>query len=145
MNNENAQNDILNAFAHNFSNLNLDGIANLMGDDIKYDGGNLTKVEYLDCIEVAFSFLKSEKVKQLEVVNITCLRCNKGLTGFIFVSPSLRMYYSFILEIKDNKLTDLIECSSFDFTCNANPDIYRYQRVLVKPYDFKENYNDLPF
>lgn len=145
MNNENAQNDILNAFAHHFSNLKLDGIANLMEDDIKYDGGNLTKAEYLECIEVAFSFQKREKVKQLEVVNITCLRCNKGLSGFIFVSPALRMYYSFILEIKDNKLTDLIECSSFDVTCNTNPDVFRYQRFLVKPENYEENYDDLPF
>lgn len=145
MKKEEPRHKLFSQFAHNFSNLNFDGIANLMGDDIKYDGGNLTKAEYLDCMEGAFRFLKGENVYQLDVLNITCLRCNQGLTGFVFVSPVLRMYYSFILEIKDNKLTDLIECSSFDVTCNANPDIYRYQRVLVKPYDFKENYNDLPF
>lgn len=145
MNNGNVQNDILNTFAYNFSNLNFDGIANLMEDNIKYDGGNLTKAEYLDCIEVAFSFLKSENVHQLDVLNITCLRCNQGLTGFVFVCPVLRIYYSFILEINDNKLTDLIECSSFHVNCSDNHNIKRYQRALVKPDDFKENYNDLPF
>ena len=132
-------------FAHYFSNLNLEGIANLMEDDIKYDGGNLSKMDYLERMESVFEFLKSENVNQLEVVNISCSGCNAGLTGFGFFSPVLRVFYSFILEIEDSKLTDLIECSSFEVTCNANTNIKRYSRLLVKPEDLEENYNDLPF
>jgi hypothetical protein len=104
-----------------------------MEDDIKYDGGNLSKTEYLQSMEGAFDFLKSENVNQLEVINISCSGCNAGLTGFGFFSSVLRVYCSFILEIEDNKLTDLIECSRFEVTSNGNDNIKRYLRLLVKP------------
>lgn len=119
--------NIPQAFAHAFSHYDLEGIAALLEDDLLYDGGMISKQAYLKEMEKCFEGLKARNIPKLKVDNINCKGCNKELTGFAFINDAYKEYYSFVLEVKDNKLTDLLECSVF----GSNIGIHDYKQVLV--------------
>ena len=133
-------NTIPQTFAHVFSTYNLEGIAALLDDTIRYDGGNISKQDYLQEMEYCFDALRARNVHELKVVENTCRGCNKGLKGFVFIDEENKEYYSFVLEVENDKLMDLVECGIFK--CDLNLDDYKFVRVNKNYFTFKD---DLPF
>ena len=132
-------NTIPQSFAHSFSTYNLEGIAALLDDTIRYDGGNISKQAYLQEMENCFDELRARNVHELKVVENVCKGCNKGLAGFVFIDEENKEYYSFVLEVEDNQLKDLVECSRF--SCGLNLD--GYKQVLINT-NFEVD-DELPF
>jgi hypothetical protein len=128
------------SFSHYFSHLDLAGVASLLDDDIRYDGGKISKSSYLREMERVFAALKAENIRTLKVSENACTGCNRSMKGFVFIDEANEEYYSFILEIKNNKIMDLIECSRF--SC-ATP-LENYRRVVIDPYTGFEG-EELPF
>jgi hypothetical protein len=126
-------------FAHSFSHFDLKGIAALLDDTIRYDGGNISKLAYLQAMENCFEALRARNVHELKVVENVCKGCNKGLAGFVFVDEESNEYYSFVLDVEDNQLKDLVECSRF--SCGLNLD--GYKQVLINT-NFEVD-DELPF
>lgn len=141
MNKNHKPKDIMSAFANHFSNLDIDGLASLLEEEILYGGGKFKKSEYLDFMSSEFSQLKKKNISHLLPAEISCLKCNIGLTGYIFVDKINKSYYSFVLEVKENTLMDIIECNKF----NTNYDLFSYKHIKIKPEEYGYNYNDLPF
>ena len=84
----------LEAFAHYFSKLDINGLENVLSNQNNYDG--ITKQEYLDLIEKHFISLKNYGIQSLKAIPGVCDGCEKGCSGFTFLDEKDGFFMDFI-------------------------------------------------
>ncbi|MEC5167247.1 hypothetical protein RCH18_002999 [Flavobacterium sp. PL11] len=82
------------AFSNCFSNFDLVGLNNLLGDDKKFS--KISTNEFLIHVRELFESYKKEKIYNLSSKSITCNNCEKGCNGFIFIDEKYKNFYSLI-------------------------------------------------
>ena len=137
--NENHELNVRDSFAKYFSNLDLDGLNKLLDEDLKYDG--ISKFEYLEFIREVFLGLKNENLSTLKVVKGKCSGCKVGCEGFVFINDLNKIYYSIVIEIKNSKIHNFIECYNFDVSHNLKD----FEQIEIKPFKLKDWNSELPF
>jgi hypothetical protein len=127
-------------FAHYFSNFDIDGIDSLLSDYNNYDG--VSKEYYVNLIKKEFNNLKREDVYSLKAIPGTCNNCIKGCKGFTFIDEKNGFFYDIIIEVKKSEITNFIECSDLK---NEKEEPNKIERIIIKPYDFDNKNDDVPF
>jgi hypothetical protein len=125
----------LDAFAYNFSTLNIDGLDSLLSDYNNYDG--VSKAYYLKLIEKAFNNLKSQGITSLLAVHGVCSGCINGCSGFSFVDSKTGVYVDIIVEIKHKEITNFMEC--YDLKNNKTVS-NKTERIIIKHFKTKNNW-----
>jgi hypothetical protein len=116
-------------FARNFSKFNLMGLEILLDKTKTFDGA--TKRAYLGFMGELFEDKKAQGITEFEYKSIVCKNCKCGLSGYIFIDRTNKVYYTFLVETDDNKVIDLKECYSFD--SNAELEGFKHENVRVFP------------
>ena len=119
----------LEAFAHYFSKLDINGLEYVLSNQNNYDG--ITKQEYLDLIEKHFVSLKDNGIQSLKAIPGVCDGCEKG--GF---------FMDFMIKVKDSEIVDLMECY------NLKNDIEipnKLEQIFVKPFSLDTDNDEVPF
>ena len=133
--------DPKDAFAHYFSNLEITGIERLLNDNNCYDGAS--KVVYLDLMNAEFDNFKKENIFYLKPLSGICNGCKNGCSGFIFLDEASGFYVNMVIEVKNSKIVDLIEC--FNFTPET-PNAFLKEQIVIKPFLKTDDISDgMPF
>lgn len=117
------------SFALNFSKFNLLGLEILLDKTKTFDG--TTKRAYIDFMDDLFEKKKTQGIYEFEYKSIVCKGCKCGLSGYVFIDKTNKVYYTFIVETDDKKVIDLKECYNFD--SNADIDGFKHENVKVFP------------
>jgi hypothetical protein len=131
--------NVSDSFVKYFSNLDIDGLSQLLDEDLKYDG--ISKVEYLELIRKVFLGLKNENLSTLKAVKGKCSGCKVGCEGFLFINELNKIYYNIVIEIKNSKIHNFIECYNFDVSYNLKD----FEQIEIKPFKLKDWNSELPF
>jgi hypothetical protein len=105
------------------------GLEILLDKTKTFDGA--TKRAYIDFMDDLFEKKKTQGITEFEYKSIVCKGCKCGLSGYIFIDRTNKVYYTFIVETDDNKVIDLKECYTFD--SNADIDGLKHENVRVFP------------
>lgn len=97
-------------FIHYFSTLNLDGIADLLTDEVLYE--HLSKNQFLGYLKLFFDQLKQKGITQLTPTSGTCTECYLGKKALSFVDDGTGDYVDFVLLTQNGKVTTLNFCFS---------------------------------
>jgi hypothetical protein len=130
----------LDAFAHYFSMLDVNGLENVLSNQNNYDG--ITKQEYLELIEKHFISLKNNGIHSLKSILGVCDGCEKGCLGFTFLDERDGFFMDFMIKVKDSEIVDLMECY------NLKNDIEipnKLEQIFVKPFKFDTDNAEIPF
>lgn len=122
---------LINKFAHYFALLDIQGIGSCLGDYNYYDG--VSKGYYLKLIEKEFNNLKSRDIASLEAKPGTCNGCIKGCEGFTFIHEKSGLYVDVIIEVKNKKIVNFMECHDLNNDCELN----KKERIVIKEYKVK--------
>lgn len=131
--------NINDAFSYYFSNLDIVGLGNLLENNKKFDG--VSKDEYLKLIDSVFIKLKIEGINKLLSYNGICSGCKKDCNGYVFVEKKNKIFFNLVIEVKDSKIHDLIEC--YNFTTSFNLD--DFEQIEIKPFKLKDWSSNVPF
>lgn len=125
----------LDAFAYNFSTLNIDGLDSLLSDYNNYDG--VSKEHYLKLIEQAFNKLKRQGITSLLAIPGVCNRCINGCSGYSFVDSKTGVYVDIIVEIKHKEITNFMEC----YDLKNNKTVFnKTERITIKHFKTKNKW-----
>ena len=131
--------NIKDAFSYYFSNLDIIGLGGLLDGDRKFDG--ISKYEYLKLINNVFEQSKLEGIDKFNSYSGKCSGCKKGCEGYIFVDEKNKIFYNIVIEVKDSKIYDLIECYDFNTPFNIND----FDQIEIKPFKLKDWDSEKPF
>lgn len=118
----------LERFTYYFSKLDIEGIKNILSDDCRH--GGYPKVDYLELIEDAFNYLKSEGILSLEAHSGACAGCFNGCKGFTFIDDKKGYYIDIVIENNEKEFRCLKECYGLK---NNNNNLNKKQRVIMDP------------
>ena len=121
----------LEGFAHYFSKLDINGIDSLLSNYNNYDG--VSKEHYLNLINKTFNNLRTEFITSLKAIPGTCNGCIKGCNGYTFIDTRTGVYIDIIIEIKNSKITNFMEC----YDLKNDNKLYKKERIVIK--QFKVN------
>ena len=130
----------LEAFAHYFSKLDINGLENVLSNQNNYDG--ITKQEYLELIEKHFISLKENGIQSLKAMPGVCDGCEKGCSGFTFLDEKEGFFMDFMIKVKDSEIVDLMECF------NLKNDIEipnKLEQIFVKTFSLDTDNEEVPF
>lgn len=125
----------LDAFAYYFSRLDINGLDSLLSDYNNYDG--VSKNHYINLIKQVFSDLKSKGIKSLDAVPGVCKGCINGCTGFTFIDNKTGVYVDIIIEVKNNEITNLMECHDL---INEKQLTCKRKRTVIKQFKSKNKW-----
>jgi hypothetical protein len=129
----------LEAFAHYFSKLDVNGLENVLINQ-NYDG--ITKQEYLELIEKHFISLKNYGIQSLKAIPGVCDGCEKGCSGFTFLDEKGGFFMDFMVKVKDSEIVNFMECY------NLKNDIEipnKLEQIFVKPFTLDTDNDEVPF
>ena len=128
--------DLLDAFAYYFSNLDVDGLDRLLSNKNYYDGA--TKSEYLELIKKHFVSLKKNNIHFLKPIPGVCIGCKNGCSGFTFIDEKDGFYSDIIIETKDAEIVNFMECFNLK---NDVEIINKKEQITIKPFKLDSNKN----
>jgi hypothetical protein len=130
----------LEAFAHYFSKLDINGLENILSNQNNYDG--ITKQEYLELIEKHFVSLKKKDIHSLKAIPGVCDGCEKGCSGFTFLDEKDGFFMDFMVMVNDSEIINFMECY------NLKNDIEipnKKEQIFVKPFTLETDNDEVPF
>jgi hypothetical protein len=92
-----------------FENLDLPSIK-LMLSDCKTIS-NEKPEEFFRQLASSFLYMQMAGNDFLESAEGLCNRCTKGAHGFIFKGTNIPFHFGILFEVKNEKVTDMVECS----------------------------------
>lgn len=75
---------------------------------------SLNKKDFMYRLSICFSFFKEKGDTNLNAIKGQCKKCNKGLSGYLFIGNHSKNYLSLLFEIEEKKIFDLGECLEFN-------------------------------
>ncbi len=130
----------LEAFAHYFSKLDVNGLENVLSNQNNYDG--ITKQEYLDLIEKHFVSLKNNGIKSLKAIPGVCVGCEKGCSGFTFLDEKDGFFMDFMIKVIDSEIVNFMECYNLK---NEVEIPNKLEQIFVKPFSLDTDNDEVPF
>jgi len=130
----------LQAFAHYFSKLDINGLDNVLSNQNNYDG--ITKQEYLELIEKHFISLKNNGIQSLKAIPGVCDGCEKGCSGFTFLDEKDGFYMDFMVKVNDSEIVNFMECYNL---VNEVEIPNKLEHISVKPFSLDTDNDELPF
>ena len=130
----------LEAFAHYFSKLDINGLDNVLSNQNYYDG--ISKQEYLELIEKHFVRIKKHGIQSLKAMPGVCDGCEKGCSGFTFLDEKGGFFMDFMIKVKDSEIVDLMECYNFK---NHVEVPNKLEQIFVKPFTLGTDNDEVPF
>lgn len=130
----------LQAFAHYFSKLDINGLGNVLSNQNYYDG--ITKQKYLELIEKHFVSLKKHGIQSLKAIPGVCDGCEKGCSGFTFLDEKDGFFMDFMVMVNDSEIINFMECY------NLKNDIEipnKLEQIFVKPFTLDSDNDEFPF
>ena len=130
----------LEAFAHYFSKLDINGLENVLSNQNNYDG--ISKQEYLELIEKHFVSLKNKGINSLKAIPGVCDGCEKGCSGFTFLDEKDGFFMDFMIKVKDSEIVNFMECY------NLKNDIEipnKLEQIFIKPFILDTDNDEFPF
>jgi hypothetical protein len=123
----------LEAFAHYFSKLDINGLENVLSNQNSYDG--ITKQKH-------FVSLKVNGIQTLKAIPGLCDGCEKGCAGFTFLDEKDGFFMDFMVKVKDSEIVNFMECY------NLKNDIEipnKLEQIFVKPFTLDTDNDEVPF
>lgn len=130
----------LEAFAHYFSKLDINGLENVLSNQNSYDG--ITKQEYLELIEKHFVRLKNNGIHSLKSIPGVCDSCEKGCNGFTFLDEKNGFFMDFIVKVSDSKIINFMECYNLK---NEVEIPNKFEQIFVKTFSLDTDNDEVPF
>ena len=130
----------LDAFAHYFSKLDINGLENVLSNQNNYDG--ITKEEYLNLIEKVFINFKNKGIQSLKPLPGVCDGCEKGCSGFTFLDEKEGFFMDFMVKVKDSEIVNFMECYNFK---NKVEIPNKLEQIFVKPFTLDTDNDEVPF
>ncbi len=116
--------------------MDIDMIDAILDKDITYQ--NFEKPVFISKLQNAFDILKSNGDTELFIIHGSCNSCNKCDTGLSFVGNNSGNYIDLIIQIKDDKIVDLFECTSF---LNTDNNLKKNKRIDIDKFNFDPNWD----
>lgn len=125
------------AFIHFFKQMDIEMIDVLLDKDITYQ--NFEKPVFISKLQSAFDKFKDKGDTELFTIHGSCNSCNKCDTGLSFVGNNSGNYIDLIMQIKDNKIVDLFECTDF---LNTDSSFKKKERIDIDKFEFNPNWDE---
>jgi hypothetical protein len=130
----------LEAFAHYFSMLDVNGLENVLSNQNNYDG--ITKQEYLELIEKHFVSLKDNGIQSLKAIPGVCNGCEKGYSGFTFLDEKDGFFMDFMVMVNDSEIINFMECYNLK---NEVEIPNKLEQIFVKPFTLDTDNDEFSF
>lgn len=130
----------LEAFAHYFSKLDINGLENVLSNQNSYDG--ITKQEYLELIEKHFVRLKNNGIHSLKYIPGVCDGCEKGCSGFTFLDEKDGFFMDFMVMVNDSEIINFMECYNLK---NEVEIPNKLEQIFVKTFSLGTDNDEVPF
>jgi hypothetical protein len=129
----------LDAFAHYFSKLDINGLENVLNNQNYYDG--ITKQEYLELIEKHFVSLKDNGIQSLKAIPGVCNGCEKGYSGFTFLDEKDGFFMDFMVKINDSEIINFMECYNLK---NEVEIPNKLEQIFIKTFSLDKDNDEFP-
>lgn len=130
----------LDAFAHYFSKLDINGLEKVLSNQNNYDG--ITKQEYLELIKKHFVSLKNHGIHSLKSIPGVCDSCEKGCSGFTFLDEKDGFFMDFMVMVNDSEIINFMECYNLK---NEVEIPNKLEQIFVKTFSLDTDNDEVPF
>lgn len=131
--------DSIATFVDYFSNLDSNGLASILEDDVLYE--EKSKQDWLALFDKQFESFRKNNINHLNPIAGICTGCKKGCSGYTFLDEVNGFYVDFVIEVNEQGTIDFTECVNLK---NEMKVTGKKEQVILNPVSF-QNKDEVPF